>query len=205
MASFTDTFPQANENPLSSSGVWTGGYSTAENLQVVGNRVRPTSVSGFALMTYNGATFNANAYCIVTIATFTGASFSIVMPMIRMGAPSSIDGYYAQAGRGLSWTTRIILSVATVETELASENSTTWVANDLVEIHGFGSAFYARRNGQRVLFASDATITSGGRGGMVAMSGSAVADTEIETVTMGDEEAGPTGYGFGESIGYTMW
>src|SRR3990167_7120022 len=137
MAEYTDAFPQADENPLSSSGVW-DTYAGIGNLQAVGNKVRAVTLGGAdSFETYNGFTPGNDQFAQITISTWnatTNVATIIAGVFLRAAAPSTHTAYRIQAQVGALGASPIVqLSRinAGVNTDLTSA-STSFVAGDVL-------------------------------------------------------------------------
>ena len=80
-------------------------------------------------------------------------------------------------GRGLNFTSRIARWNAGVGRQLAVENSTAWVAGDVLRAEADGTTLQLYRNNGLVLVTTDATIASGRAG--ITIYAATIADVEL--------------------------
>lgn len=169
---------------------WEGGYSEGSptnNLTVVSNRVRASSISGDSLMTISTALPN-DQWCEVVLTTITGSGVRAPRCLLRVNAPGTINGYEftalitagTQKSRIMRWTN----GQATGADILANETSTTWVSGDVIRGEARGTGLTLYRNGTLLLTATDSTY-SGGRGGIINYSGTSVANVELDDARFG--------------------
>lgn len=182
-ATITDTFDRANNTDLGAT--WAPETLSHTNLQIVGNRVRPTSTSTESRETRTDTMPN-NQWACVTISTLTTTgSYPWAMVMLRYTAPGTGSGYdfraYGKAYGGV--TTVIAAKDANIPRTLAS-NTTTWAAGDQLCAEAVGSTLTLYKNSVAVATATDTTYASG-RVGLYAWSDNAVADVELDSFTAG--------------------
>ena len=180
-----DNFDRANALDLGIS--WDAGYTDQGganvNLQIVGNRVRATA-SRDATETYTGVALSNNQWAQVTLATATGTTVMVPRLLLRFSAPGTKTGYEFALGRGLNFTSRIARWNAGVGRQLAVENSTVWVAGDVLRAEANGTTLRLYRNNVLVLATTDATIASGRAG--ITIYTAAIADVELDDFSAGN-------------------
>jgi hypothetical protein len=190
-AVFSDTFTRADNADLGAD--WDSGYFGSTG-QVVGNRVRATTINATFFETWNGSSAN-DQYAQVTLASFTGAVEISASLLVRATAPATLTGYVAVAHRNhtFGFTTRLFEYTAGSGAELISEASTTWLAGDVLKMTAVGTLITVYRNGVQLLQTTDASIASGrpGLGGTVATGGS-LADMELDNFSGGDNAVAPS-------------
>ena len=184
MDQFRDTFPQADENPLSSGGNWSNGYSN--NLQVVGGIVRQTLGGDNNEESVNSISPGANAFAKFRIAAI-GAGPGYAHACVRMTAPTTLTYYsaFAAVNDGAK-KTAIYKSVAGVTTHIQTENaSADWAVNDTLELRAIGPLLVAYKNGEALLSATDSDITLAGRVG-INIAGATIGNIEVDDFSGGD-------------------
>ena len=193
MAEYTDNFSQADENPLSSGGVW-DTYAGIGNLQAVGNKVRAVTLGGAdSFETYNGFTPGNDQFAQITISTWnatTNVATIIAGVFLRAAAPSTHTAYRIQAQVGALGASPIVqLSRinAGVNTDLTSA-STSFVAGDILTGMIRGSTMFAFKNSTLIASFTDGTpIASGRIGAEVYIGvGGSLTDVEIDDFVGGD-------------------
>lgn len=189
-ATITDTFDRANNTDLGVT--WapeTLGNHT--NLQIVGNRVRPTSTTLESRETRTDV-MPDNQWACIDIPTFTSAgTYPWVMVKLRYTAPGTVSGYDFRAYKVayLGATTAIVKKTANIPATLVS-NSTTWAAGDQLCAEAVGSTLTLYKNNVAVATATDTAFPSG-RVGLYAWSDNAVANIELDNFTAGGFTAPP--------------
>ena len=187
-----DNFNRANALDLGAS--WDAGYTDQwganTNLQIVGNRVRATTASRDATETYTGVALSNNQWAQVTVATVTGTGAMAPRLLLRFSAPGTKTGYEFALGRGgIGFTSRIGRWNAGVFTQLAAENSTAWVAGDVLRAEADGTTLRLYRNNGLVLVTTDAVIASGRAG--ITIYAATIADVELDDFSAGNLTAVP--------------
>ena len=182
-----DNFNRANALDLGAS--WDAGYTDQwganTNLQIVGNRVRATTASRDATETYTGVALSNNQWAQVTVATVTGTGAMAPRLLLRFSAPGTKAGYEFALGRGgIGFTSRIGRWNAGVFTQLAAENSTAWVAGDVLRAEADGTTLRLYRNNGLVLVTTDAVIASGRAG--ITIYAATIADVELDDFSAGN-------------------
>jgi Fibronectin type III domain len=182
-----DNFNRANALDLGAS--WDAGYTDQwganTNLQIVGNRVRATTASRDATETYTGVALSNNQWAQVTVATATGTRAMAPRLLLRVSAPGTRAGYEFALGRGgIGFTSRIGRWNAGVFTQLAAENSTAWVAGDVLRAEADGTTLRLYRNNGLVLVTTDTVIASGRAG--ITIYAATIADVELDDFSAGN-------------------
>ena len=187
---YSDSFPQANENPLSSSGVWTGGYTSYSTLQVVSNRVRCSSTSDHRI-TVSSFTPSSDQFAQFKIVTWNAAAASNIVAhlLLRYTAPATATGYEVIMLRlvGGAESIHMFKTTAGSATELGAGTAVTIAANDIFmfTVSGLDLKFY--QNSILRYSASDSTFSSGRIGmGANVDPGGALGDLEIDDFIGGD-------------------
>lgn len=184
-ADYSDSFPQANENPLSSSGAWSGGHSSYINLQVDTNRVRVASVASDARMTVGTYSPSDPQIAQVTLKTWNTATGAAVIGfhlLTRWSAPATSNGYLCVVYRtGGSDFAAIRRTDAGVETALGTDQGVTAAVNDIWKCRVTADQISILQNDIVRHSATDSTYTSGrvGLGGFVD-TGGATGDVELD-------------------------
>lgn len=104
--------------------------------------------------------------------------------LLCVGAPGTKSGYEFALGRGLNFTSRIARWNAGVGRQLAAENSTVWVAGDVLRAEANGTTVRLYRNNVLVLATTDATIASGRAG--ITIYAATIADVELDDFSVGN-------------------
>lgn len=161
-----DSFPQADENPLSSGGNWS--TTTATGLipaQVVGHLAESTgSPSNHGQAWYTGTSFPNDQYAEITINTLaTSAEYAAV----GVRAINGVDTLYAVVVGGpvgASTVVYLLKRVAGVQTVLVGPVTVTGAARDVYRISILGTALSVTKNGSAVAGMTnitDATLSTG--------------------------------------------
>lgn len=163
----TDSFPQANENPLSSGGNWTtqttGVFVPA---QVISHTVSNTSLLGSVYNAgwYTGVSFPNDQYAEITVsAAVLTTSFAIAY----VRATTGVDTDYNLVISGPSGATArafLIRRVAGVQTVLVGPVTITLTLGDIFRIAVIGTTLSAFQNGVAIAGMSavtDSSIVSG--------------------------------------------
>ena len=189
-ATYNDSFPQADENPLSSSGTWVGGYTgfTAAQLKVVGHRVQSTVLGDDARMTVSGFSFGADQYVQVTLSTFNSADGIAFFLLLRWSAPTSPSGYEIAGIRSSGSDTLYIFELDGGENVLDSVGLTI-SPGDVFKATAVGSTITVYQNNVQILQTTDATYATGrvGLGAFISgTTGAGLADLEMDNFMGGD-------------------
>jgi hypothetical protein len=183
MATYSDNFQRANENPLATPWVWDGGY-----FQLLNNLIQPqfgaSNGYGGAYMYYGPVigdqfsqvtvkTINANSYAgvMVRATTFNGAS---AWYQFHFDGPLGTEGYLILE-KYLGNTGGSYLSYA-----LSTVNS-----GDVLKLTAVGNVLTAYVNGAQVLQATDSDFKTGWFGA-VAYAGNVAEDAQISAWSGGD-------------------
>ena len=182
-----DNFNRANAPDLGPS--WDAGYTDQwganTNLQIIGNRVRATTASRDATETYTGVALSNNQWAQVTLATATGTRVMAPRLLLRFSASGVKSGYELALGRGgIGFTSRIGRWNAGVFRQLAAENSTAWVAGDVLRAEVEGTTLRLYRNNGLVLVTTDATMASGRAG--LTIYAATLAEVELDDFSAGN-------------------
>jgi len=181
---FTDYFNRADA--ALNDANWDPGYTTYNDLQIVGNEVRVSAVATGSAATINVAV-GADQFAEFQLVTFTGAQLAEAQLWLRTNAPGSVTNYRFVAVRNDGTRTSYIeRQTAGAGTTIASENATTWAAGDIMRAEAQGAGLRIYRNGTLVLQASDFNNGAGrpGCAAFIATGGSA-ANVEIDNFVTG--------------------
>lgn len=163
----TDSFLQANENPLSSGGNWTttttGVFVPAE---VVSHQVTNTALSGsiYNAGWYTGASFPSDQYSEITVsAAVLATSFTITYVRATVGVDTD---YNLIIGGPVGATARVFLvkRVTGTQTVLVGPVTITLTLGDVFRLAVIGTTLSAFQNGVAIAGMSavtDAVISSG--------------------------------------------
>ena len=162
MARASDNFSIADEDPLSSGGLWDGGYSpSAANLKIVTNRVRAGTIDTDSIATYNGIAPGPDQFSQFTLTAYDTLVNHNSGGLVRGASPTTKTLYWGGARvRPLTNVSKIRKLISNVETDLA-ETSTAWAVNDVVRLEIIGTTITVFRNGTSVLSTTDSDIASG--------------------------------------------
>lgn len=163
----SDSFPQANENPLSSGGNWTTETTGVfVPPQVISNNVTNTSLLGsvYNAAWYTGVSFPKDQYAEITIsAAVLATSFAIAY--VRATAGVDTD-YNLTIGGPIGATARafLIRRVTGTQTILVGPVTITLTLGDIFRIAVIGTTLSAFQNGVAIAGMSaitDSNISSG--------------------------------------------
>ncbi len=182
MASFADSFDRGDNSDLGAS--WDPQKSGSQ-AQIVGQRVRVTSLSTNAEEVTNALTPSPDQIAQITIATFVGAGAGHLGVLLRAAALGAETFYLLEATKHSAGTSGISIVVAGAQTTLVSENATTWTAGDVLAGSVLGNLLTLKRNGVTLLQVSDATL-GGGNIGIFLYEDTNAADTELDDFVGGD-------------------
>lgn len=170
-----------------------------EVAQIVSNKAEAHSVGatyGSVGAMNDPALFNADSYSQVLLSTFSSANEIHVDADIREtmggwngGALSNINFITCSAHAHNATTTTLIYKlVAGSETDVASENATTWTSGDILTHVGYGSTFTCWRNSTLLVTAADTSLTGGGHNGfgIVPFTGANLTDIKLGSAAAGN-------------------
>jgi hypothetical protein len=175
-----DTFSQADENPLSSSGKWTTAPGTSALKLVSHNVEASVATTGNDNMMYrNNITWPNDQYSRVTINAVGGNS-RFAGPVVRQSGASLENGYVCQInGGGTNVFVYLFKVVAGVSTRLALINLPV-ASNDVFQADAIGTSIDCRQNGTIILTATDSDLTSGNAAMVISLlTGDTIANTRI--------------------------
>ena len=179
---FTDNFTRADNTDLGAD--WDVQITSGAG-QIVGNRVRVTTLTQNMAESVNALVPGANQFARITLATWTGASNGEGGVILRAASPTTETFYGFKAIKNAASTSEIFKRIGGVFTSLASSATETWVAGDVLELQVNGSTLIGYRNGIQVLSASDTEILTG-RIGLAAYEEGALTDVELDSFVGGD-------------------
>jgi hypothetical protein len=155
-----DTFPQADENPLSSGGNWDN--SIGRPLQVVSHTLQVTSIASSKRETHV-ATIPADQWAQITLSTISGTALAYGGVLLRYASGATDNGYRI-TGQINPAATNVDRFAAGANTTIATA-TTTWQAGDILYATMVGSVLtvYQIRSGTKtqILQVTDTTYTSG--------------------------------------------
>ncbi len=163
MASFADSFDRGDNSDLGAS--WDPQKSGSQ-AQIVGQRVRVTSLSTNAEEVTNALTPSPDQIAQITIATFVGAGAGHLGVLLRAAALGAETFYLLEATKHSAGTSGISIVVA-------GEGSV------------IGNLLTLKRNGVTLLQVADATL-GGGNIGIFLYEDTNAADTELDDFVGGD-------------------
>ena len=187
---YSDGFPQANENPLSSSGNWVAA-GTNPRPQVVTNRVRVATVGDFATSIYNTAVTN-DQFAQITVPTWNNSGAAVIIAGLLLRAADAPTVTYYEIDiiedPGLTARYEIYRVVAGAYTALAGPIYFNLAAGDILRATIEGSTIHLYQNFKLLTAVTDASpITSGKVGFIVDVhTGGAIGDAEIDDFYGGD-------------------
>jgi hypothetical protein len=156
--SFNDVFARPNDLELGPNY----DPQASNPLQIVGQRVRSTSIASGTEETLNASAPGNDQCARVTLGTFTGAEYGDAGPIIRAAAPGDRTFYGAWAFKNdPNYTSAIYRRINGAVTVLATESATTWASGNVVELCGVGPNLTLRRDGVTLLTAIDSHLTEG--------------------------------------------
>ncbi len=167
MASVSDNFNRANENPIAAP--WT---SMNGGVQLSSNAIVSVGVAIDNAVRYSGAGLSGNQFAQVTLATMGGLSTASNGPMVRCGS-SDFSAYLARAS---TVGHNIQKVVAGVFTGLAGGGAAC-VAGDVLYLEANSTTLQAKRNGTNTISVTDAALTVGDPGAYFALATVASLDT----------------------------
>lgn len=179
----TDSFTRGDSGDLGAA--W-DVYTNA--CQITGFAVQPTADNTRCVEGYSTLVPGNNQYSqikLVTANTDTIADFAVA---VRLQAPTTYNGYFCRGVFGPSATITSIIQRrdgAGAGTDIASESSTSWVANDVIKCEATAD-IVLKRNGATLLTQADSTYTSG-RGGI------AIQRPSVDDVILDDFEVADLG------------
>jgi hypothetical protein len=198
-----DTFSQANENPLSSGGNWVSGYvntfdcnGSMSAMQVVSNTVEASGVNVCDAMQYKAVNPPADQWCQVQIAALN-SNFHEGGCVVRASVPpAQWEGYGCHYYRKPNLTTfsSIIfkaINAAPGSATIATDNSQTWAAGDILRCEAQGNEIRLFRNDVLVTAGTDNEFASGYTAMEIYIgAGGAVTDFTLTNFSMGDWTVG---------------
>ena len=151
--------------------------------QRVGDTAANSSSGDRCVEGFNGYIPGANQYGQFVISGI-GDNSTDVSVLIRLQPGLDYSTYQCRIQGTGGTTSRIARRDAGVNTTLASESATTWVAGDSPRCEASGSGLTLKRNGASLLTATDATYGTG-RGGISILDNPAASSAFIDDVEFG--------------------
>lgn len=180
-----DDFNRADSADLGAD--WDAGYTGDVACEIVGNRVRSTSITVDSNETWNKLIIANDQWAEITLATWAGAGSKAPRVLLRFAAPPTKSGYDF-VGRAGTPSCRIRRWDNGVSTTLAENDGATWGAGDILrgEIRGTKFALYRNNGSTPVLTAFDNAATyPKGRPGVIIFN-SVAGESEIDNFSAGD-------------------
>lgn len=176
-----DLFNRANENPLN-NGVWTGGYTSRNAIQLVSNAVEGTTLATEHWSGYTGVTLPNDQFSQLTYSTYsTGGVNSGGGPACRMATSPTLTAYYVDTnGSDFYRVTKILAGATTVLTT----TSTAAASGAVARLECKGSTQTLIVNGVVLATTSDGAISSG-KAGMVLYVAGALGNTIFDSFSTG--------------------
>lgn len=151
MKTTADDFVRGDSTDLGAN--WDAGYTSTNNLQIVGNRVRATVISADSMETHNG-TIGWDQFAQVRLDTIVGAGTNIASILLRWSNAALTSGYEFAARNGSNrslirrWNAGSLVS-------LAASDAQTWANGDILRGEVFENTVSLFRNGVLVIRATD--------------------------------------------------
>ena len=180
-----DSFDRADSTDLGTQ--WDAGYTSNNNLQIVGNRVRGTVLSADSTESYNAVTLPNNQWSQLTLASMSGAPVKVATVLTRAAVPPTFSWYQCAAlTPGAAVRSELGKRVAGVYTILSNETSTTWGAGDVLRGESDGTTHTLYRNGSTtaLLSATDSSHAAG-RAGIGIYIDDSLANIEVDNWSAG--------------------
>ena len=192
MVDFGDVFSQADENPLSSGGVWGAAWTGTTRPQVVSNKVRVATVNDYGYTLLSTA-IGRNQIAVLSLATWNNSNVgqNIAILLLR-SADSPTDTHYEMSiikdpAPSTAFFT-IYRSVAGAYTQLNSNTNLTVAAGDVFKFTVKGDFLEFYQNSLKLWAGRDGSPLNSGKIGFGAHvgTGGALADVEIRSFMGGD-------------------
>ena len=186
---FTDPFAQANESPLSSGGVWAGGYvesGTNDNsFQLVNHQVQAIAPNVGSTMT-RANTLPNNHWMKIQYAAL-GVGYTELDMLVRFAAPPTVSGYMGGIWRdGAGVHAQIVKVTNGTQVRIGGPVNVTLVGNDPFWFEAFGTTLTLYQDvTQLIQMTGEATFGSG-FAGLLAYTQHAVANTAVFNFASGD-------------------
>jgi hypothetical protein len=190
---YKDSFPQADENPLSSGGKWSVG-TTGVPLKVVGNKVRSSALVNpgpYNTGIFGGFTPTPDQMVSCRLATLNPANPGVTSVILFLRADvAGNNGYeifFVMNASGSSQRAEMWALVAGVETAINTPPTITMTVGDIYTAVAIGSSIFVYQNGVLITKATDTNIASGkGQVGLMVQPPGAIGDVEITDVIVRD-------------------
>lgn len=118
---------------------WMNGYTGYLTLQELSNDVTNSSPSSGAIGVWNPTdhTLEADQWAEMRVEVFNHSGLESLQLGVRWSSPPTANGYTCLARRNGSYTSSIRRYVSGANTDLITENATTWAATDIMrcEVH----------------------------------------------------------------------
>ena len=182
---FTDPFPQANESPLSSGGVWAGGYTGDVSFQVVNHQVQCISSSVETTMTRNNTRPN-NQWMKIQYAAL-GTGYTELDMLVRFAAPPTVSGYMGGIWRdGAGVHAQIVKVTNGTQVRIGGPVNVTLVGNDPFWFEASGTTLTLYQDVTQLIQVTGEATFGSGLAGLLAYTQDAVANTAIFNFASGD-------------------
>jgi len=161
MASSSDNFNRADENPISDGGNWTPGPGASDNVQVVTNRARLSTVATEGTARRVSPSFAAAQYAQCTVTTRTDTN-DYAGPAVRIASTTDADQYFLRpAYLDTTFNIRRIDDTGTLAGTTLGAAFGTFAVNDVLRLDMVGTLLIAKQNGTILATRVDATYSSG--------------------------------------------
>lgn len=180
----SDNFTRADNTDLGAS--W-DTYAGMAALQIVSNKVRPSTLSNDNVESYNAVALPNDQWASISIGTWSGtANYRNLHAGVRFATPDTLNGYTAYADNGgASGGVRIIIGEFTAGSFAnLSEVASSIAVSDTLQVTAIGTDLAAYKNGALITSATDASLT-GGRAAMCSYPETALTDGEISAFAAG--------------------
>ena len=161
---------------------WGDSYSATATIDILSSSTAyaPTDYTD-SLNAYVGASFTADQISQMTLSYFTSSEGAIWAGVgVRIAASPTWTGYFCAAKQAGSDTTRLYRVIDGVWTTLDTENTTTWLANDTIQLRVVGNQLTCYRNGNPLLTANDGDISSGAPGIYLFRDNTSPSDVQVD-------------------------
>ena len=187
---FTDAFPQADENPLSSGGTWAGGYGTDNSFKVVSNQVQAVAPNVGSTMTHTGALPN-NQWAKIKYAAL-GAAYTEVDILLRHASPATQSGYMAGFWRdGTGVHAQIVKITTGTQVRIGGPVDLTFAANDEAWFEAIDTTLTLYQNTTQLIQVTGESTYTSGRAGLIEYTQDAIANTLLDDFAAGGFSWGP--------------
>lgn len=179
MASASDNFNRANENPLSDGGNWSTGPGASSDIQLVNNRVRNVTTQTESVARRGSPTFAADQAAEIAVVT-RNSTEDYGGPAVRINS-SDADHYFLRpAFTGTTLQIRRVDDTGTLAGTTLGASFGTFALNDVLRLEAIGSLLIAKQNGTILATRVDTTYATGQPGISLWNNYTDVADLELD-------------------------